>query len=147
MTSSLDSNIIMYSFDERDQRKQAIACDLVAQSMTRKAKLATQVCGEVFRRLSAPTALAVGNPWFALDTLMSSHELIHADGQIFIRAMKIAQATKRQFWDCLVIATCAAQGVKRLYTEDTGAAPHTVLGVELVNPFLMENWDEAFFIG
>jgi predicted nucleic acid-binding protein len=146
MTSSLDSNIIIYSFDERDLRKQSIALDLVSHSMMRKAKLATQVCGEVFRRLSAPTGLSVGNPWFALETLMSSHDLIHADATVFKRAMQLAHETRRQFWDCLVIATCAAQDIKRLYTEDTGAEPHTVMGVELVNPFLMEDWDEAFAI-
>jgi predicted nucleic acid-binding protein len=144
MTTSLDSSIIIYSFDERDLRKQLVARELVAQSMVHRAKLAAQVCGEVFRRLSAPAGLAVGNPWFALDTLMSSHDLIHADAPVFRRAMQLAHESKRQFWDCLIIATCAAHGVRRLFTEDTGSEPRRVMGVSLVNPFLMDKWDEAF---
>lgn len=145
MTCSLDSNVIMYSFGERDSHKQLIAIELVSQSILRRAKLATQVCGEVFRRLNAPVGLSpTANPWHALDMLMSSHEMIHADAMVFKHAMQVAHETKRQFWDCLIIATCAAQGVKRLYTEDTGSEPHVVMGVELVNPFLMEDWRHAF---
>ncbi len=45
-----------------------------------------------------------------------------------------SRRTGAQFWDALILATCAEHGVKRLYTEDFGPQKQA-LGVVLVNPF------------
>lgn len=146
MPWSLDSNIVLYCHDTSPAAasKRERSRVLLSESLALKNCLAGQVCGEVFRVLHSKLRLPPPEVLDFMDGLMAGHKIAQTDAAIFKRAMQLSTQTQRQFWDCLIIATCAAQGVKRLYTEDTGAEPHAALGVELVNPFLMENWDEAF---
>jgi predicted nucleic acid-binding protein len=143
---SLDSNIVLYCHDHTPEAatKKRRAQMLLAASIAHRNVLAGQVCGEVFRVLHSKVRLPALRVMDFMSKLIDQHAIAVADATVFSQAMELSIQTKRQFWDCLIIATCAAQGVKRLYTEDTGAEPHVVLGLELVNPFLMENWDEAF---
>lgn len=134
---SLDSNIYIYSLDPTDGRKQKIAHALIAAAQRQHAPIVTQVIGEIFKAMcsvqnvpSAHTeALQFGQ------ALAQALPVIHADSDIFLAAMQLCARYKRQFWDCLIVATCAAHGVKTLYTEDLGGTPHQLLGVQLVNPF------------
>jgi predicted nucleic acid-binding protein len=134
---SLDSNIFIYSLDPTDPRKQQIAHTLIAAAQRQQAPLVTQVMGEVFKAMCSvqnmpsvyAEALRFGQ------ALSQALPVIHADSAVFQTAMQLCARYKRQFWDCLIVATCAAHGVKTLYTEDLGGAPHQLLGVQLVNPF------------
>lgn len=134
-TSSLDSNVFIYAFLGQDERKRSIALDLVNAAQVQRHMVALQVMGEVFNRLRRPDGIAT--PLAArLVTLEFSHfELQPASPAVFTTALQLAARTGRQFWDSLIIATCADHGIKTLYTEDQGTEPHTVLGVSLVNPF------------
>jgi predicted nucleic acid-binding protein len=142
---SLDSNILLYCYDDspvaalKKQRSQK----LLALSTACGNVLAGQVCGEVFRVLHSKLRLPSSQVLDFMSHLIKQHKVVASDAAVLVQAMQSSTQTNRQFWDCLIIATCAAQGVKRLYTEDTGAEPHTVLGVELVNPFLREDWDDG----
>ena len=49
-------------------------------------------------------------------------------------ALKLAAAQQLQYWDALIIATCAEHGVKQLYTED-GPGIAKPLGVRCTDPF------------
>jgi predicted nucleic acid-binding protein len=54
--------------------------------------------------------------------------------EAFTRAMGYAQRSGTQFWDALILATCAEHGVTKLYTEDIGAQ-RQALGIGLIQPF------------
>lgn len=142
---SLDSNIILYSIDESPAAllKRERSQTLLSLSMAQGNVLAAQVCGEVFRVLHSKLRLPPLGVLDFLNRVMDCHQVAQASPAVFKAAMYLCAQTKRQFWDCVIIATCAEHGVKRLYTEDTGAEPYTVLGLELVNPFILENLDEA----
>ena len=132
---SLGSNIFLYSFDQRDAAKQKIAAQWVLASTQGGFILASQVLGEVFRKLQVDTRF--GAQAIATAQLMvQTHRVKPATEATFKAAMQLSARTQRQFWDCLIIATCAEHGVTTLYTEDTGGLPHTVLGVQLINPFV-----------
>lgn len=133
---SLDSNIFLYAIDSSDLRKKNIALRLWEQSALAKNVLPTQVLGEVFRAARSRFGLN-GFAALALTSELSGyHRLVPATPSTFEQAMSESAQTNRQFWDCLIIATCAEHGVKTLYTEDTAGQPHTVMGVKLVNPFI-----------
>jgi predicted nucleic acid-binding protein len=140
---SLDSNIILYCLDDDPlaQQKKLRSQTLVSESLARQNILANQVCGEVFRVMHSKLQLPSAQALQFLERVIDGHRLVQASPDVLKQAMRLAVQSRRQFWDCLIIATCAAAGVKRLYTEDTGSLPHLVLGVELVNPFLLESWD------
>ena len=48
-------------------------------------------------------------------------------------ALKRAADKQFQYWHALIIAVCAEQGVKQLFTEDLPTAPR-LLGVKCVSP-------------
>jgi predicted nucleic acid-binding protein len=131
---SLDSSIFLYSFDHRDPIKQKVAAQWVLASTQGRFVLATQVLGEVFRKLQTDTRFGVP-AWNAVQLMLQTHRVEAATQQTFEAALLLSTQSRRQFWDCLIIATCAEHGVKTLYTEDTAGQPHTVMGVKLVNPF------------
>ena len=134
---SLDTNILIYATDATAPQKMAIARRLLGEAIDTRAILSTQVLGELFRFMSNQKF----GPYAAIDALKLCSELtpqlniVAADADVFVTAMQLATQFKRQFWDCLIVATCAAHGVKTLYTEDLGGTPHKLLGVQLVNPF------------
>jgi predicted nucleic acid-binding protein len=144
-TWSLDSNILLYCHDRAPSAaaKRLRSQKLLALSMTQGNVLASHVCGEVFRVLHSKLHLPPLQVLDFMNTIMDQHIVAVANEEACKQAMQLAARTKRQYWDCLIIATCAARGVTRLYTEDTGTEPHTVLGVELFNPFLQEDWDDG----
>lgn len=145
---SIDSNIVLYCYDTSPEAalKRQRASQLVQESISRRNVLAAQVCGEVFRVLHSKMRQPSAQVLQFMNELMAAHRIAQADSATLAQAMSCCVKTNRQFWDCLIIASCAVHGIKRFYTEDTGTEPHTVMGVELVNPFLMEDWDEAFAI-
>jgi predicted nucleic acid-binding protein len=134
---SLDTNIFIYSFDPSDARKQQVAQALIAAAQRLQAPVVTQVIGEIFKTMASvqnmPSAYEHASE-FGIE-LARALPVIHADSAVFQTAMQLSARYKRQFWDCLIVATCAAHGVKTLYTEDLGGSPHKLLGVQLVNPF------------
>jgi predicted nucleic acid-binding protein len=134
---SLDSNIFVYAMDEADPVKK-----LTAQTLWQKHRLGghmvvAQVLGEVFRLLRSPRFGATGAAArMAIQDMQNHARVVSASPAAFDAALNESARTNRQFWDCLIIATCAEHGVKTLYTEDTAGQPHTVMGVKLVNPFI-----------
>jgi predicted nucleic acid-binding protein len=146
MLCSLDSNILLYTLDEDAPTKKKTAIHLLRIARFYKWPLAGQVVGEVFRRVQGRGWLWThhqARQW--VDLQLKHQTLMPASADSYLSALKVSGETNRQFWDCLIIASCAAHGVRRLYTEDTGSEPHTVMGVSLVNPFLMDHWDDAFY--
>jgi predicted nucleic acid-binding protein len=133
--SSLDSNVFIYAFLGQDARKRAIALDLVNAAQVQRHTVALQVMGEVFNRLRRPDGIATPLAAKLVTQEFAHFELQPATPGVFASAMQLAARTGRQFWDSLIIATCAEHGVKTLYTEDQGSEPQTVLGVRLINPF------------
>lgn len=133
--SSLDSNIFIYALLGQDDRKRAMALDLLNAAQVQRHTVALQVMGEVFNRLRRPDGIATPLAARLVTQEFAHFELQPATPAVFAAAVQLSARTGRQFWDSLIIATCAEHGVKTLYTEDQGPAPHTVLGVRLVNPF------------
>ncbi len=141
---SLDSNILLYTLDENAPAKRDAAVRLLKLARFHKWPLSGQVIGEVYRRVQGrgwQWTHDQAKTW--VDLLLRHNTVLPASTENYLSALKLAGNSNRQFWDCLIIASCAAHGVKRLYTEDTGAEPHTILGVELINPFLREDWDDG----
>ena len=131
--TAVDTNILFYAHDSRDQRKQQIAVDLM-RSLTDAALLWQVACEYLWasRKLepqgfSYPDALAdvsglrhawtpVSPSWSVLDRLPA------------LRAQGFSH------WDSLLIGTCLEAGVDRLMSEDFREI-RRVEALEIVNPF------------
>ena len=133
--SSLDSNVFIYAFLGQDDAKRNLALSLVNKAQLGRHAVALQVMGEVFNRLRRPDGIAAPLAAQLVSREFAPFSLKAATPEVFAQALVLSASTGRQFWDSLIIATCAAHGIKVLYTEDLGAEPHEVLGVSLINPF------------
>ena len=134
-TFSLDTNVLIYAIDPSQGAKHTAAQALLEQALNGAWPIALQVLGEFY---SATTRKKVLSPASAARTVTLWGELMRpcaVSTNGFTHALNYSRRTGAQFWDALILATCAEHGVKRLYTEDIGPQ-RQALGVALVNPFV-----------
>ncbi len=134
MSLSLDTNILIYSVDDRDVLKQNTARLVLYRALEMGAVLALQVVGEyqnvLKRRIKLPTEHAATAAAFVLrafDTFAYDREAVG-------RALEASRAYRFSYWDALLLASAEASGVTALFSEDM----HHVgmFGrVEIINPF------------
>ena len=126
---SLDSNILVYAVDPKDEVKHHIAKQLLAQALEERCCIATQVLGEFYNVVtrkqyaSREQAVQIITQWTEL------MEPVASSPEAFSKALAHVARTGTQFWDALILATCAEHGVTKLYTEDIGAQCRRGTGV------------------
>jgi len=136
MDISLDTNILVYAIDidPNEADKQAISRELLGQALSAQTYMPTQVLGELYnvlirkKRITRAKVADIINQWSQEFTVVSPSV------EAFNQALAYAARTGTQFWDALILATCAQHGVKKLYTEDIGAQTQA-MGVKLIDPF------------
>ena len=114
----VDTNVLVYVFDDDSPHKQKIARELLDQEADRIV-LSTQVLGEFYvtvtRKLARP--LSTDRAVEALDALCELP--IHALGAGIVRlAVRRSARSQVSYWDALIIETALAAGATVLLTED-----------------------------
>lgn len=132
--NSLDTNILVYASDESNATKHAAARKLLDRAIKANWPIAAQVLGEYYsvvtrkQMTSRPQARAIVEAWAHLMPAMPSSITAHT------AALQLAAEKQVQYWDALIIAVCAENGIKQLYTEDAPSAPK-LLGVKCISPW------------
>ncbi len=130
-----DTNVILYSDDAREPKKQARAVALVTEFQ--RAGLATvslQVMQEYFvaatRRLGVDAALAQRKV-----ELLARMHVVHLLEADVVAAIEFHRLNRISFWDALIVQAARMARAEVLYSEDLqhGAV---LGGVRVVNPFL-----------
>lgn len=131
-----DSNILIYSVDESNPEKKAIAENILSSAITgRCGTLSTQSLQEFYnvltkklKRKKTDTKQLVRD----LSELFTIEEIkIH---NIF-EAIDISIQTQFSFWDSLIIAMAEQAGCSILYSEDLNNN-QIIENVRIVNPFI-----------
>jgi predicted nucleic acid-binding protein len=131
-----DTNILVYGFDNTDQRKYAIASDLIIQAYQKgNGVLSTQVLKEFFvtvtqkisRKMpldSAEQAIRDFALWRVVETSVS----------LILKAITFHRQHNLSFWDAMIVAAAKVSNCATLFTEDL---PHDskIENVHIVNPF------------
>lgn len=135
MTDFLDTNVLVYAFDDRDRRKKERSLELLADESSELA-LSTQVLGEFYvtvtRKLHRPLSVA--------DARQAVAELARLP-VVAINAALVETATRTSddhhlsYWDALIIEAAAGAGCERVMSEDLNDG-QVVSGVRIVNPFV-----------
>jgi predicted nucleic acid-binding protein len=134
---AIDTNILVYATaPDAPPDKQRKALDLLKQLFTSPlACVPGQVLSEylavVLRKKTMTSALALET----VGTWAQSVKVLSATEVAYERAWKLATLHQYQVWDALIVAVCAENGVKTLYSEDAGSMKQP-LGVQVINPFL-----------
>lgn len=114
----VDTNVLVYIFDDDSPRKQRIARELLDEEADRIV-LSTQVLSEFYvtvtRKLARP--LSTDRAIDALDALCELP--VHALGTEIVRlAVRRSVGSQVSYWDALIIETALAAGATVLLTED-----------------------------
>ena len=133
----LDSNILLYSFDREDPRKQRIAKMLVDGAVHEgRGVISSQVCQEfcnvMLHNLDPPVSASR-----LADYLESAvYPLIRVvpSARLFAEALLIHQHTQYRFYDSLIVAAALESGVATLYSEDL-QHDRTIGRLRILNPF------------
>ena len=130
----LDTNILVYSIDSRDGRKQRIARGIVfaaegSPSHLMSAQVVNEFSSVAIRKLCQPVdqVLALVKQFEAIRTVPVLLEWT-------VRALEIMDQYGIQFYDALIVAAAEANGCDEILTEDLNDGQE-YCGIKAVNPF------------
>lgn len=133
----VDTNVLVYAFDETDSKRQQTAEALVLElAQSDRIRLSTQILQEFFVTMTRK----VGKGWEpdrALEVLedFATWPVVQIDFSVIRTAVNLLKEASVSFWDALVLAAAVRAGASVLYTEDLNHG-QVIQGVTVLNPFL-----------
>jgi predicted nucleic acid-binding protein len=134
----VDSNILVYLFDDADPAKKATATRLIDaavdnESATISFQVVQEVLNTVTRKLAVP--LRPERAQFMLDEVLSPIWRVWPTPDLYHQAIRIHGRYQYGFYDALIIAAALEAGCDRLLTEDLQHG-QVIEGVRIENPFV-----------
>src|SRR5665213_843995 len=117
----LDTNIIIYSFDQLPSAKGEIADRLVHEALlTRKGVISYQVVQEFFNvaRRRSPGPMRLEEAEHFLSSILIPLCAIHSSPALFHRALQLVERFQTQWYDALIVASALQAKCGILYSED-----------------------------
>lgn len=115
---TLDTNILIYSVDDRDVTKQRVSRLIVASVASGSGRIGFQVCGEFY---AAATRRLKRSPWDAAQTarnFATAFDLFAPTFSSLERALGEAATGRFSFWDANLLAAAEAAGCTHMISED-----------------------------
>ena len=131
----LDTNVIVYAYDESYPEKQRIAQDLVDRALAGEFVISTQVLAEFAATLLQKfvPAIAPQDIITILDSLGPIRTVL-PDADIVRRAVQVRTEYGIQFYDGMIIAAAERAGCTQIWSEDLNPGQR-YFGVNVANPF------------
>jgi predicted nucleic acid-binding protein len=132
----LDTNVLVYLFDDAEAKKKARATRLLTEDLpVSQLVVSTQVLQELYVALTRGTT-PIATPEVAERAVRDAATLLVVPIDIALTLQAIAEVGQRytSFWDALIVRAALAAGCNRLLTEDLNAG-ETVDGLVIENPF------------
>jgi len=133
----LDTNIFVYTFDQRDRDKNSIARSLIQNALNSgDGVISYQVVQEFLnvatRKFRNPMTPVDAKKY--LQAVLKPFCQIYASLEMFGQAIDIAERWQYGFYDSLTVAAAISSGCSLLYTEDLHDG-QKIQSVAIVNPF------------
>ncbi len=133
--SFLDTNVLVYSDDPRDSRKQAKAIDLILGHLRlRTGVVSIQVLQEYFTSATGKIRLDTASEKQRVEFFAKFHVVETTVGDI-LAAIDLHRLYNLSLWDTLILRCAKQSGCTVLLTEDMQHG-QVIDGVRIVNPFL-----------
>lgn len=137
MTDFLDTNILVYAYDNHVPAKQRIARQILEGAVQEEtACLSAQVLCEFFvvvtRKITNPLSAVEAQ---GIISLLRRLPLAEIDGDLVDIGVDMHRRYGVSFWDGLIIAAASRLGCSRLLSEDLQAGM-MINGLEIINPFV-----------
>lgn len=133
----LDTNILVYSFDQRFPHKQTRARELISRALTdRTGIISWQVVQEFINvaRHKFATPLSLEELTTYLDQVLTPLCNLHSEPAVYRQALSVQLETQYRFYDCLIVAAASRAGCTTLYSEDLQHG-REIGGLTIINPF------------
>lgn len=133
----LDTNILIYTFDKSDPKKQSIATELVEEALKNySGMISTQVVQEFLNVATRKFAsrLSPGQAKEYLRLVLYRLCTVSPSIELYNMALAIAEDSQHSFYDSLIVAAAIQAGCKILYSEDM-QDDHQIKGLKIKNPF------------
>ena len=130
----IDTNVLLYSVDNRDLRKQRIASDLIEQlGRSKTGVLSTQVLLEFAYNLTRKYKVNQTNASL-MTSAYAQWPVVDSDVSLVLRGLARAAESQLSIWDAMMVEAALRAEARTLYTEDlTHGQRFATLTV--VNPF------------
>ena len=135
----LDTNIIIYSFDNTQSQKQKTAQELIQKSLASgKGIISYQVIQEflnvAMRKFNVP--LKIIDAKIFLEQVLIPICGIYSSSELYYFALDIQNSTQYSFYDSLIVASAIKSGCSTLYSEDLQNG-RIIGGLTIKNPFVV----------
>jgi predicted nucleic acid-binding protein len=131
----LDTNILVYAYDDTDLKKQKKAQELVEKAIAQEMAVSTQVLAEFAATLLYKLSPAV-RPEDVIEILdaLEALKLVTPDAGIVRRAVEAHRVYKLHFYDAMIVAAAERAGCGRIWSEDLNHS-QKYFGIVVSNPF------------
>lgn len=136
MRTFVDTNILLYAYDQREPEKSARAREIVSELWrTREGLLSTQVLQELYVNLTRKLRVVIPRPQARALVGRYGRWPVHAitTGDI-LEAADLEERHMLSFWDALIVVAAIRSGAERIVSEDL-QHDRTIDGVRIENPF------------
>ncbi|MCE9588074.1 MAG: PIN domain-containing protein [Verrucomicrobia bacterium] len=117
----LDTNILVYSFDDGEPAKRDKARELIEQALeTRRGAISWQVVQEflnvALHKWHKPMTPADSREY--LQTVLNPLCAVYPSTEIWSASLRIAEESQYRFYDSLIVAAAIQSGATIIYSED-----------------------------
>jgi predicted nucleic acid-binding protein len=136
MRTFVDTNIVLYAYDQREPEKSTIARAILSDLWrTREGQLSTQVLQELYvnltRKLRSVVPRSKARALVGRYGRWPVHTITTGD---ILEATELEQRHSLSFWDALIVVAAARSGAELILSEDLQHG-RTIAGVRIENPF------------
>ncbi|WP_425502072.1 PIN domain-containing protein [Prosthecomicrobium pneumaticum] len=131
---TIDTNVLVYAFDQRDRRKHEIAVQIVKRMHRGQLPVALQVCGEFYNVMTRKFGRAPRDAADLTRGLMTSFLLFNNSSATVAQALELAASGRFSYWDANLLTAAEAAGCTALLSEDMADGVR-VGALEVVAPF------------
>ncbi len=134
----IDTNVLIYTLDKKDEEKRAIARKIVKKVVqSHQPVISTQVIKEFY--VVASNKLKA-DPIIVKNIIHNFHhmEIVNNDLELIEQAIDISILSRLSFWDSLIIAAAEKANCEYVLSEDLNAG-QTCRGVKISNPFVNDD--------
>jgi len=132
----IDTNIILYSYSKTELEKSEVANGLIFET---KSIISNQVTNETINILYKKYNLNSQQIEDVILELDDNFEICNFTIKTQVKALRIKEKYKYQYYDSLIIATALESGCSILYSEDMQHNQIIENRLTIINPFTKEN--------
>ncbi len=128
----VDSNIFLYAFSDRDNRKQTLA----AKILLGNASISTQVINEVSNNMLKKMNFTNNEIKDFVTSCYGRYSIVNLSEELFVLGCELREKYYFSYYDSLIVSAALVANATTLYSEDMQHQMKINDTLTIINPFL-----------